>query len=508
MSIKQINNKLLLLLIMLISLSITSYLASRYSVLWSGDADAANSPIVWRAFLDRGFDAFTQWKPTFDNWYFTVYPVNFLFFAIFGDDGLYPLLLSSILFIFLINTTCFYISYKFSGLFASIIAIATLTFTSPDLYSNGYLSHPFSHNSTNAYGFIIFALYLWNIHKKNIIIPIICATLSLTASVSDPWLLASFFLPMILTEISIVIFERKNKRDLFLYVSFFIIAASNIVQYALDLPVHSFKITTFEMMLQNINTAVILTSKILPIFAINEGIAAYFVFFVWFLVVITSAFLCFKAGGKLRYLAIFSVFSIAGIYSSSIIGDQVPHQRFYLNIVPIIVVLCASSVKLRGGKLIILPLVVTLATSLALYINSGPNFKLKSNPVEDYIFFLEKNDLKYGYGSFWGMTMGVNWLSEGNIHITPVYFHHKTGEVNFKDARVQTMKFWHTREFITTNKPSRQFIAISKGNTGDRCKDVDLCVRGVEKQIGKPDETLNYHGIKFLIYNSPINTSL
>ncbi|CRY65249.1 Uncharacterised protein [Yersinia kristensenii] len=509
MKLKDIlNHKSTWFMILLMSFLITLFFSSRYSVLWSGDADAANSPIVWRAFLDRGFSAFQDWRPTFDNWYFTVYPVNFLLFFILGDDGVIPLLLSSVIFIFVINVIVTGIVRKNSGNIAGLIVIICLTFISPDLYQHGYLSHPFSHNSTNAYGFIVLALYVLSLKNNNIIIPIICSAVALMASVSDPWLLASFFLPLIITHSVAIIIDGKRKKDLVIYLVFFVVAASNLIQHIFNLPVHEFSITTFGQMISNINTSVLLTARILPLIYSGSVFAAYLTFFVWIAAVTWAFYTCFKVAGNARYITLFSFMSILGIYSSSIIGDQIPHQRFYLNIVPMVFMICAIAMGFRSGRILAIPLLLTLLTSIFSYSNSDIGVRMKKNPVEEYIQFLESNNLKYGYGSFWGMTMGVNWLSKGDIHITPVYFHNKTGEINFKDARVQTMKFWHTRDFIMNGKPKRQFIAISQGNSGDRCKDVELCALGVERQLGTPDEILNYHGIKLMVYNSPIKTNL
>jgi len=171
-----------------------------------------------------------------------------------------------------------------------------------------------------------------------------------------------------------------------------------------------------------------------------------------------------------------------------------------------VIVICvlASFIKSRA---ILTPVILSLATCLYLYASGSVDYKIRNNPVDSYISFLERNDLHYGYGSFWGMNMGVNWLSGGNIHITPVYFHKKTGVVNFKDARVQTMKFWHTRDFIE-GKPRRQFISLKEGKTGDQCPDLDLCRHGVESKLGKPDEILTYEGIMLLVYNDGVNTGL
>lgn len=489
-----------------ISFCVSLYLTSRHSYLWSGDADAANSPIVWRAFLERGWDAFHQWQPTFDNWYFTVYPVNFTLFFLLGDDTLLPLVISSAFFIFIISACTSEIIRKNCSNNYGLLALIVVTFISPDLYRNGYFSHPFSHNSTNAYGFIIFSLYILSLRNRSVFIPLLISVLSLLASVSDPWLLASFFLPVIITEVAYLTCSKGRKKSLFIYIAFFLIAASNVVQKFLDLPVHSFSLADLPTMVDNFKLAALITSKILPISTLSYDPFRYLVFLLWVLIVAYAALVCFMAEGAARYISIFAILSIMGIYSSSIIGDQTPHQRFYLNIVPMVIIICclASSIK---NRLIMAPIILSLATCLYSYASATVEYKLKQNPVEGYISFLERNDLHYGYGSFWGMNMGVNWLSGGGIHITPVYFHKKTGVVNFKDARVQTMKFWHRRDFIE-GKPKRQFVSLKEGKTGDQCPDLDLCRSGVESKLGKPDEVLTYEGMLFLVFNDGINTGL
>ncbi|MBI0276832.1 hypothetical protein I6H07_13700 [Hafnia alvei] len=495
------------LFLYLISFCVSLYLTSRYSYLWSGDADAANSPLVWRAFLDRGWESFTQWQPTFDNWYFTVYPLNFALFFLLGDDGLLPLVLSSAIFIFVITVCVTELVKSYSGGYLALLALICITFISPDLYRHGYFSHPFSHNSTNAYGFVVFVLFLYSIKNKNIFIPVVCSLISLLASASDPWLLAAFFLPMIITECATIAFDKNTKRNAIIYAVFFALAASNIIQKIIGLPVHSFSLAPFDVMMKNAILAVEITAKILPITNIDNSYFMYAVFFTWSLVCLYAVLICIKRGGATRYIAIFSIMSIAGIYSSSIIGDQTPHQRFYLNVVPMVIVLLTVASSSKRAMLLTIPLLLSLVTCIYGYSSMSLRYKLNDNPVNSYIDFLKHHDLTYGYGSFWGMSMGVNWLSGGDIHITPVYFHKKTGAINFKDARVQTMKFWHTNEFVKS-KPERQFIALRKGNTGDQCAELDLCKSSVESTIGKPDEVLSYDGMIIMVYNHRIPTGI
>lgn len=104
--------------------------------------------------------------------------------------------------------------------------------------------------------------------------------------------------------------------------------------------------------------------------------------------------------------------------------------------------------------------------------------------------------------------MTVNWLSKDQIHITPVFFNPEAGVVYFQPAIIQTLSSWHTKEFIS-GKPNRQFIAITQGQTGgDTCPNVQICIDGAQKQLGKADEILSYKNTTFLVYNKPIETDI
>ncbi|HCO4392937.1 TPA: hypothetical protein N8Q04_001481 [Escherichia fergusonii] len=489
-----------------LSCVITIFFTSRYSIKWIADPDAANSPIVWKEFLDYGFSAFKHWRPTFDNWYFTVYPVNFFLFFILNDTGIAPLVLSSAIFIMIINICSAKLADHFFGKGIAILALVAVTFISPDLYMH-YYGHPFSHNSTNAFGFLILITYIFSIASKNLVPALIIFSLCIVSAASDPWILPAFILPMLLAEAYNLYLNRWRKYYFLIILVAFVISLFNVVQHVFGLPIGGFKITSIDQMIVNAHNAIILTASMLPLWLSPNVYIAYAIFFVWVAVFLSASLHCIKKGGSLRMLAIFCALSVAGIYSSSIIGDQVPHQRFYVNIAPIVLMVVSISTSISRKHLI--PLVVTVCMSLFGYLNSPYMRGEFKNPVYDYMAFMLKNNLTYGYGSFWySMGMSVNWLSNNQIHFTPVFFDVKTGRVYFEWSRIQTLTTWHTKEFVAKG-PNRQFIAVTPGSTGgDTCPDVNLCINGVQKQIGKADEILKYNNTTFLVYNKPIITDI
>ena len=92
-----INKKsieIVILLLCAISISYLSYIYFRI------DADGVNGPVVWLEFKEHGFKSLTDWNPTPDNWYFTLYPVYFLFYLILGSYGAPMLIFGSAFFAF------------------------------------------------------------------------------------------------------------------------------------------------------------------------------------------------------------------------------------------------------------------------------------------------------------------------------------------------------------------------------------------------------------------------
>ncbi|HCA7079838.1 TPA: hypothetical protein MX214_002992 [Citrobacter sedlakii] len=502
---KQTTNKLFYFACF-ISCLITIFLTSRFSYTWITDPDSANSPIMWKEFLSHGFSAFNNWKPTFDNWYFTVYPLNFLLFFIFNDNGFVPLMLSSAIFIMAICLCSSKMADNLSGKPAAFAALISITLISPDLYNN-YYSHPFSHNSTNAFGFVVLAIYIITISSNRLLPAASVFILLVLSGASDPWILPSFTLPILIAEVYNSFINRKCYKYLAFLLLAFLTSFFNLVQHLFDLPTGEFRITTLDQMINNAQYAIVLTSKMMPLWVNPSIYTSYFIAFVWATVFTIAALVCFNRGKVLRIFSICCVLSVLGIYSSSIIGDQFPHQRFYVNVAPVVFLLI--SVAVRFYKSFLIPLFVTVCVSVYGYSNSPLKYEENRNPVYEYMTFLSNNNLSYGYGSFWySMNMTVNWLSNDQIHITPVFFNPENGAVYFKPARIQTLSTWHTKEFIT-GKPSRQFIAITQGQTGgDTCPNVQICIDGAQKQLGTADEILSYKNTTFLVYNKPIETDI
>lgn len=483
------------------SLAMITFLTSRYFPI---EADVVNSPIVWRTLSESGLDFYKDWKPTVDNWYFTVYPVNFLFFSILGDDGRVPLVLSTAIFSFIIAVIVTKTYAKKDDILSYSLSILALTFLSAYSFVYGFVAHPFSHNSTNAYGFIALFIFIANIEKRSFIFSLILSTIMLFASIADPWFLASFFLPVLL--VSIVNFRNDKFYILSnsIYILTFILSYSNEIQIALQIPTHNFTLVTTGEMINNFQWLILLVGQSLNIFLISNKFTHIASFCTWVVFIIFCTTVFFRSPiARNKYLI--AILSITGVCSAFVLSYKSPGDmslRFFMNVTifTLAVTVLAMTTKLR----IVSTLLLTLFIITSLY-----SYSVKTNPLRDqtaetkeYIKFLHENKLSYGYGSFWRLSANVNWLAKDDIHITPVFFD-KNGDINFNAVRVQTMKSWHSKKFLEA-APARQFIAISLGGDTERCKDKELCMSTISERFGPPSEVLHFKELTLLVYNKKL----
>ncbi|ELY4577772.1 glycosyltransferase [Cronobacter sakazakii] len=470
------------------------------------DSDIVNSQIFWPDFLRSGMSVFKDWIPTVDSWYLTVYPVHFLFYYLFDSTDVSVVIVATALFLIAIALSSYGISRIATGNEISSLSILIALLCPAFSYTYGFLVHPFSHNSTNAFGMFCVLLSLLAIKNNKVYFSIISGFLSVLAGVSDPWFYASYLLPLIIGTAFISYKDKRNVKHLIVYLISFIAAYSGIIQSFLGIPIHKFSLVPLTVMLENGVQMVFLTGRMLNVLIIQHDLAYAISFCLFFVLTCISIYNLYRSGGVNTYLSLVLFLSLAGIISSFILSYpdvSILSARFFVNIQYIAILLALiSAIRLKS---------IVYSTIIALYCVSSiysyaatPNgLHQKQDETVDFVRFLHKNNLSFGYGSFWRLTHTVTWFSNGKIHVTPVYFSEKDGSIDLKRARAQTMRSWLSKSYID-NSPDRQFIAISP-SIGGKCRNnLDFCVNGTINKIGKPDETLHYGDVTLLVYNKRI----
>jgi hypothetical protein len=329
---------------------------------------------------------------------------------------------------------------------------------------------------------------------------------SLLASVSDPWFLASYFLPLLLTQAFFSSLKKIEIKCTIAYAVFFIVAMSNMSQTLMRLPAHHFTLLDFDHSLVNAEWSVLINGRILNIFFAKKSIAYIASFILWVLLILYSFFVCMKGGDKAKFCGICGALSIAGTLSSFIVSYRSPQYisaRFFVNISCFALAMCVMALSLRKDTLLLVVVSLFLCSSFYSYTIKTTPLEDQEDVTMDYIDFLREHKLSYGYGSFKRLSVTVNWMSQGHIHITPVFFKQDTGFIDFRSVRVQTMKSWHSDSFVR-DSPQRQFVAISQSKDGGTCSVVEVCLKGLKEQVGEPDEILKFQELTLYVYNKRI----
>lgn len=475
---------------------ISAWVVSLYFVI---DADISNSPTVWHEITQHGWPVMKNWLPTPDNWYFSAYPVHFIIYEILGTSSPEIILWISTFQIFICSLLAALICYERSKNIFSFILVPIFCGLGHYAQNVGYLAHPFSHNLTNLYGLLCIYLYLINLRRCNLAVDILIYVLIIIASVSDPWLLAAFYLPFLLTTVyEVCVLKTRNHRALIIPMLTGVILFSHTIERLFGLPTISFHHGTFLQSVENAYWLLFGLGGLLNMFVVEKSST----FIVSALVILTAYFTSIRNLKKISNIDFLTVMSVLGITSAFIISD-VPGAyysgRFLVNILYLTVIVIFLR-ALSGRKILWLPITMIIISSYITNLQVKP-VRDDLSKTEGLLTFLRNNHLNYGYGPYWGTeALAISWISNFQQIIRPVTFNKSTGFME-SYGRMQTFTNWYEKK--ETNAISQQFIAIL--NDGEECRNVEVCLEGVKKQFGMPEQILTFKSITFYVYNKPLN---
>lgn len=493
---KEIDKKNIFLYI--VGFAVCIILAAMYMPM---EPDVANSPLVWQEFKTHGFSTFTDWKPTPDSWYFTIYPIHFLLFIFLDSSSTFALIISTAIFTFIISL---FLSELLSNISKQhqMHLFFFLVFLSSFSQTYGYIAHPFSHNSTNAYGVVsLFFLYL--LTKNAYILPsFFLCSIGLAAGISDPWFLAAYSLPILLSLIIISIFKDvKLAPSTIMFLVVFIVCKLNIIQLHFGWSIAEFRLLPFNLWPKNAIWIIKNIGSSLNITPINNTASQFTSSFLWIIIAVLGFYFSLK--NKCIIIATCCL-SIAAIFSSFIISYTPANSfssRFIVNAIYLLPFIAFYVLSITNSKMIKIILLFSFCSSIISYaMHNKPNVDY-SDDANEYIRFLKKNDLNFGYSEFWDMANIVTWKTSGNIMITPVYFSKSDGKMKITWQRGQTFNSHRTREFDESS-PSKRFISIREG---EQCPVKEVCIRGILEQFGQPDKILKFKDRDIFVYNRKID---
>jgi hypothetical protein len=490
--------------------------------LFGADPDVVHSLLMWKGITQHGLGWVSDWRFTPDNWLLSIVPLHAIAYSLLGDSPNIPLFLGWGVFIAAALASAG-IAARLGARKALAPIVVVLLNLGPMAHSAGFVSYATSHNTTNLFGLIAVLCALGWIGRRRWLLLLAAAVLMTCGSISDPWMAASYDLPLGLAAAGLALHPAFKARRVELLALLAAVAIS-LVLYASQLfglldfiPKLGFEVGSFNLARQN---AVVVEHDVgalldaIPTAILRAGLA-YGVSVLAFLSLAVSL----AWTGRRVWLGpdpdkpfAFAVAALsAGGTAAALTIMNAPateiSSRFLINIpyllAPVIGVL-AESCWSRMGRVqkaaaVALPAALTITGMIGTGAHLRPDgVVIRDLGVDGETAFLKANGLSYGYGPYWGSNANVMALATRDaIRVRPVTFSRSSGVMQ-TGARPQTSRRWY---WPSDEPPGLQhwFVMVLPGE--EECPDLGLCLAGLRRQFGEPARTLDYGGGKVLVWD-------
>jgi len=501
------------------------------------DPDSLFSITLWQGVHAGGWRWVERFLFSPDNWLLSIVSFNFLSFALFGprpDMVVFSGWLAFCLAACVSGCLALELKARRAALLLPILLLLVGRFA----HQAGLVGHPASHNITNLYGLTaLLCLLKWVKDQKIIYVGLILLLLAV-GSISDPWMVAAYYLPtlglcgMLLLRPPTAIPRRESLKLLLALSVVFLMLGTHVfgvfnflpqlpLRFANNRPVIAnnalFLVKDFGLLLNIVpwETANYLSMALLSLAS--------------FLAVLYVGF----SGGHLSKLfddwlfqsklfddwlfplfLAFAVFSTAAMIVAFVFintwatGDS---ARFLLNVLYLWAISAGVAADLSWQRLAI-PQKLLLVGFVSAFVASGlastfpiwgqPGFTVRDHGSGSLITFLKANDLSYGYGPYWGANANaITAMTGGHITIRPVIFDKTTGMIT-SQLHAQSSPNWYSKEDYS---PAQRSFFVIVESDGEECADPSLCLRGLEAQFGPPSWTLVYGpSATILVWTHPL----
>lgn len=516
---------------LLLFLSVVGMGASLYiSTLRMLDPDMVHSVLVWQGVAQHGLSWLNEWRFTQDNWLLSLIPFQALMVQL-GNNAISTLVFSGWLIFFLAAVFSALIARQLAGNLAAAITFTLLVWINAYGHIEGFASYAVSHNITNLFGLItLWQLMRW-VSRPSWANGLLICLLQLMAGLSDPWLLPTYTLPMMLSLAVAGIFYKDQLSykagawiPLLLGLSaVFVLVKTGAFGAFAFMPSMHFSLGGLSLALENAKN---LVGNIGGMFSVIPPAAPAWHFWpeAQFLsglpefLLIVAAFLCvfarwvlYPVSNNLKIYAWVAAFSVGGIslaYVISSVAANVGSSRFvinclYLVTISLVVYLAKNWGEIkRGYKWAILLFVSAyLGTALVSYIRfvkSG--WEQSDRVVNALIQTLDAHGLNYGYGQYHGSkSNAVTVVTHGRIIIRPVTYDQATGQIGF--THPQTAVRWFTSDDAPKDQ-KRFFVYLTRAT--QECPDFDQCRDALFRDFGQPAEAIPFEKGMIYVWNHPL----
>jgi hypothetical protein len=489
------------------------------------DPDSCHSLMLWQGVNAHGISWLSSWIFTQDNWLFSLVPFHFVGFTIFGATPAVVIFGGWIIFV-LSAFISGAIAWKLNAKRAALLIPIALLFAGHFVHANSFASYSTSHNVTNLFGLASLLVILQWVQAQKSISLFFLLLLLIAGAVSDPWMVAAYNLPIML--VSVILYfipalkiKRMDCAKLFLVAFVSILAVKTKLFRTLNfLPSMEFHVGSWDTIKNNFSFLIKNLGGMLDILPFRES--DHFAYAAISLLIIVSLFITniVKAirSSAINEKSIFifvscSFFSIGGIslaYSIGSIEATSITARFlvncmYLSVIGLGVLVDHLWEKSSTTNRIISFSVITLFLLAGITSNfqawRAPGFVVKGGGTIELLDFLQKNDLSYGYGPYWGAhANAVTAASGSKVRIRPVVFDNATGMM-IAGTRPESSKQWYLPDDAAPDQ--RDYFVLVRRDV-EECANIDFCIGGLEKQFGPAIKRLRYLDAMILVWDHPL----
>ena len=491
------------------------------------DADFDFLHDAWQGVQVHGIGWIRHFLFTPDNWLLSIVPFNFLSFELFGMRAWLAVASGWVVFV---------LAALFSALLAHELGArrGALLLPVPLLLMGwyaqrlGFVAYPASHDVTNMYGLAALLCAIRGIRTGRRGYFALVLWLLAAGSVSDPWMMTAYDLPLLLYCAVAGLLPSPTARAMrwlaVIALAAILLVRTHMLWTMRFLPSASPNLASLHMMAANASYLVKDLGgllNIVPTERMNDMLPALLSlagagvagFAAWRAArqagmmqeVVPRFFFAMASLSTLLTVAAFVLLNITqGDYSG----------RFLINVLYLFLIFVVVAIargwrqmgwwqKSATGLFMGLFLVCGLITTAPVW--GAPGFAMQTNGAEEIIGLLQANGLTYGYGPYWGAEANVvTALSSGRNIIRPVTFDPKTGWLRPQISHAASAPAWLTVQDVP---PGQREFFVYVASDGEECPDPALCIAGLTAQFGPPERRVENGAASILVWSHPLLTA-
>ena len=510
---------------MLVYLLLAYSLVASFSVVFGTfkeENDALYGLVLWKELKSHGIDALHSWSYAADSFLFPLLIIQIPFFVITNDATWSPILVGYLIFVGQAVIVGMMVARRYPKQIA-ILSIAVMLSLNQFVHTQMFSSYATSHNISNLVGLLTF--YVLSAETKSRYFYKEASVLIILAftSISDPWTIAVFTLPLIAAFVYLIGISRKisidNATILAATFACFAISKTNLFSLASFIPPNELDVRirlkilivhkNWESLIYNFgvfkNTIkeIFIPNKFIENRLIEGGILlALSISLIWVLAIFSLR----QKRNQRNYslVALFAVVSISATFVAFLIGPTAGSggSRWLINIPYLLFIL----IVLGTGKRDVIKstkYLVAFATWIVIFssinifsVNLG--LSTADEKTQMVINFLEKEDQVYGFGPYWGTNANIIALAtDGKRVIRPIRFDKANRRVNF-GGRPATSDTWYTDADIPDDT-SEVFFLLAIDD--EECTTLPTCRNIVIEEFGTPLRIAVDTEMVMLVYN-------